>query len=505
MKQWISVALLSVSLIAAAGIQEAKALQIDWGGQFWADQHWLNNYQLSRARPGVDADPIFTGAGGPYVPGVGQKNVVWYSMFLRLNPKLIVNDSINIKSQWHVGSPIYGFFGRSFPTTGDERLNFTGSQKDNFAIGAQRVWANLITDFGTIELGRAPIHWGLGAIWNSGDELFERFQSTGDMVRLTSKFGNFSISPSLVKIAMGRNAAGSSDAAGNITQGSDDITDYNLAVKYDNSEEDFELGMMWTKRTGSGAQTELQFNNAGTGSRRISYNLFDFYAQKKWGRWHLGGELPLFNGELGALDGVNEFNYKTFAVVLKGGYTSDIWDVDLNVGHVPGQEPTAVGDRKFSAVFLHKNYKTGLIMFNYNLYGLANNNPDRVAAAAVNSPYDNQIVNANYVALTPSAKLDKWKIKTTIVAAWADQVAQAGRRFYNYNRRQFFNAIGNQSKFMGWEIDPGVEFKWDENFVIAWDVGFFFPGDFYKFANVPTQELQTDMMFASQVRAGITF
>ena len=30
--------------------------------------------------------------------------------------------------------------------------------------------------------------------------LFDRYQSTGDMVRLTSKFGNFSVQPALVKV-----------------------------------------------------------------------------------------------------------------------------------------------------------------------------------------------------------------------------------------------------------------------------------------------------------------
>lgn len=504
MKQWISVALLSVSLIAAAGIQEAKAIQIDWGGQFWADQHWLNNYQLSRARPGYDADPVFINANGPYVPGVGEKNIVWYAMYMRLFPKLVVNDSINIRSQWDVGSPIYGFFGRSFPTTGDERFNFTGSQAGNFAIGAQRVWASLITDFGTLEVGRAPIDWGLGAIWDAGNDLFDRYQSTGDLIRLTSKFGNFSISPALVKVAGGRNVGGASDASGAVVQGNDDVTDYDLAVKYDNSEEEFEFGMMWTKRTGSVAQDSIQFNTAGTGSHRINYSLFDFYARKKWGRWYLGGELPLFNGELGALDGANEFTYKTWALVLKSGYTSDIWDVDLNLGHVPGQPASSPGDKKFSAVYLHNNYNLGLIMFHYNLYGLSNNNPEIVTTGA-NSPYDNPIVNANFISLAPKAKLDKWTLKLGLVAAWADDVAKAGQRFYNYNRRQFATAVNNQASFMGFEIDPGVEFRWDENFIIGWDIGLFFPGEFYKFSNVPTQELQTDMMFASRVRAGITF
>jgi len=514
-KSFIRLAFAGLMVLSSLASAPAHALQLDWNGQFWFDNHWLNNYQLDRSRPGYDADPDFVSAGGPYVPGVGEKNVVWYSAFLRLQPKAIVNDSVSIRSEFHIGSPIYNFLGRGFPSgSGDERLNFTGAQKDSLSIAAQRFWANIVTDFGTIELGRAPIHWGLGAIWNSGDRLFDRYQSTGDMIRLTTKFGNFSIQPSLVKIAAGNNAGGASVSssnsngltlAGNAAQGNDDITDYNVAVKYDNSEEDFELGMMWTRRTGNVAQKSLFFNPQQSGSTRINYNLFDFSARKKLGRFYVGGELPLFSGDLGALDGRTEFTYKAFAIVAEAGYTSDVWDVNLKAGHVPGQPSTPSGDNKFKAIYLHKNYDLGLILFNYNLYGLGLNNPDSVTGVR-NSPYDGAIVNATYVALSPEAKLDKWTLRPTLVFAWADEVARSGNQFYNHQRRQFFNAVNNQSKFIGWEGDFAVGFRWDDNITLGWDLGVFFPGEYFAFSNVtgvPT--LNTSFMYASQARVGISF
>lgn len=515
-KHWLRAALLIsfwiICLTASIGSKRASAVQLDWSGQFWFDNHWLNNYQLSRARPGYDADPTFINSGGPYVPGAGEKNVVWYSAFLRLRPKLVVNDSLFIKSDWFVGSPIYGFFGRGYPSSGDERFNFTGSQKDSFIIGAQRVWANLITDFGTFEIGRAPIQWGLGAIWNAGDELFQRYQSTGDMIRLTTKFGNFSIQPAIVKVAVGNNVAGALGPNGDVIQGNDDVTDYDLAVKYDNSEEEFELGMMWTRRTGNTAQRTIFFNPQQLGSTRINFNIFDFYSRKKWGRFWLGGELPLFNGSIGSIDGVNEFDYKTFAAVFEGGYTSDMWDVGLKFGHVPGQPPSDTGDTRFRPVYLNKNYDLGLLMFNYNLQGLSgrsgliNNNPDTVGATNLNSPYDASVVNANYIALSPELKLDKWTLKSTFVVAFAPDVAQAGRRFYNYERRQLFNAVDNQSSFLGWEMDYGVAFRWDENTTLGWDIGLWFPGSYYQFTNVSgAAPFDTSFMFGSVVKVGVNF
>src|SRR5690606_4321563 len=104
----------------------------------------------------------------------------------------------------------------------------------------------------------------------------------------------------------------------------------------------------------------------------------------------------------------------------------------------------------------------GLIMFRYNIYGLANNNPD--TSINPQSPYDAGIVNANYFSLSPQAKVDKWTFKTTFVMAWAEQTAQTGKMFWNYNQRRFYNGNGNQGSSLGWEVDLGISFKWDENF-----------------------------------------
>ncbi|PMY12524.1 hypothetical protein C1X42_32810, partial [Pseudomonas sp. FW305-BF8] len=66
-------------------------------------------------------------------------------------------------------------------------------------ITAARLWLDTHTDFGTLQVGRAPMHWGLGAILNSGDGVYDRFQSTADTIRLVSKFGYFTFMPFYAK------------------------------------------------------------------------------------------------------------------------------------------------------------------------------------------------------------------------------------------------------------------------------------------------------------------
>ena len=73
-------------------------------------------------------------------------------------------------------------------------------------------------------------------------------------------------------------------------------------------------------------------------------------------------------------------------------------------------------------VYLHPNYKLGLLMFNYNFSNFAGtNNPNNPAtnttANGVKSIYDEPITNANYLMLGTTLTADKWRFSGTFVTA----------------------------------------------------------------------------------------
>jgi hypothetical protein len=133
----------------------------------------------------------------------------------------------------------------------------------------------------------------------------------------------------------------------------------------------------------------------------------------------------------------------------------------------------------------------------------ANNNASTQA-----SPYDNPIVNANYLNANGALHADKWTFKASYTYAQAPDGAQDGQNFYNTTRRQVFTDTagnGNQGTSLGWEMDYGVDFQWDEYLKFGFDFGMYFPGSFFQFANLPGQSLPTSMVYATDVKVGVSF
>ncbi len=496
----------------------AYAMNIDWSGYFRADHRFVHNYQIDKSAPGNSVDP---NAGGAYIPGEGDRSGTFTSVFMKLKPKVLVSDNVIVRSEWNVGDPIFGFFGRNIPSY--DRNSIFSQSKDGMSLSVARLWLDTHTDFGTLEVGRAPFHWGLGVIFNSGDKMWDRFQSTTDTIRLVSKFGFLTLMPLYAKEAMGRNLIGARNPLNDeVLAGSDDVTDYGLALKYNNPEEDLEAGVMYYKRNASDTQTNFYFPSTATkftpGANGMNLKLLDLFAHKKWRRLELAGEMPIFTGTVGDVNGVGARNsYRATAIALEAALNYDTWKHSLKLGRAPGQGPAPVtgkGD-SFGALYFHRAYKLGMIMFNYNLANFGDANPDAIpgttnptsAPAVVQSPFDAAIVNAKYLMLATEKHWEQWSLGLGWVYAKADQTASKGSDFYNHRSKQWNGAAANadQGDSLGMEFDAGTKYNWDDHITFGADLGFFFPGNYYAFINKADQEAQTNMVTAITLNAGTTF
>lgn len=500
--------------------QTGLAIELHWAGNFWAEYHFIKNYTMDGSDQGSVFDPNRAPGGTPlgyYIPAGGNTNATFQTLFLKLRPKIIVNDNIYLKSEWWLGNPATSIFGGSYPYTFEQRQFYSNQSRGSF-ISAQRLWGEILSDIGTIHIGRAPLDWGLGLVWNGGESLWSRFQSTGDVIRLVSKFGAFSFVPQFILYSAGNNVGGSCSypsfgyfLGGNCIPGigNGGVSEYALTLKYENLEEDFEGGVNFIRRLGGANQDPTSGTLGPHGVvGGMAFNTWDIYGRKKIGRFTLAGEAPITTGKVMGID------YSTFALATEVNWkSSDTWETSLKAGHAPGQSSSDVQSfDKFRAFYFHPNYRLGLILFNYQLAHFAGtpgpntDNNSSAPSSQLRSPFDNPVVNANYLMLTETVTSDKWKFHLSWIYAHALQSAQFGKYFYNtvQKRISLLPANKNQSQSLGWELDAGTSFQWDDSFLLRWDLGFFFPGDFYRFSNGPVDN-QTSVVFATALRAGITF
>lgn len=502
----------------------AHALTLDWAGHFRADHNFVHDYQMDKSAPGYSN----SGDTGEYIQGQGKKTTTFSSMFMRLKPRVLVNDNVIVRSEWNVGDPVAGFFGRGIPR--EDRNNPLSTQKDSMDLTVSRLWLDVHTDFGTLQAGRAPMQWGLGVIFNAGDGPFDRYQSTSDTIRLISKFGYLSLMPLYAKNAMGQNLAGARNPlTGNILTGSDDVTDYGLALKYENTEEDVEAGILYYKRNANDVQTNYYYPAGQAtyngGANGMNLKLINLYGKKSWRRVDLGAEIPIFSGAIGDMNGVGSRNaYKATAIAVEAGLNYDTWKHKLKLGTAPGQNPTQSGaanrGKTFSAMQFHRAYKLGQILFNYNLGNFGAANPDAVpsstAATATSpagtststtavSPYDVGITNTKYVMLSSEKRWEQWGLNFGVVWAKANESAVAGKDAFNHRTKQWFTSVANQGTNLGIEVDFGTRYNWDDNISFGADLGMLFPGDYYKFVNRAGRESPANTVTALSFSAATVF
>ncbi len=500
MKKWI------VLVVALAFTQSALAIDLDWSGQFRTEAAMISGFA-----PDTNADATTTYQGYE-IRNPGSNKAQFQTLFLRLRPKAIINDNVSIKTEWWLGNPVTGFYGSDFPgNTRSDQHFYNSTASAGSSITAQRFWAEFNTDIGLLQVGRAPQHWGLGAIAHSGDGLTDRYQSTGDTFRLIAKFGNFSLIPATVKYNMGngvaggcKNVAGVGQACDSLTGGMS-LTEYQIGLKYENVDEDFEGGVNFVRRI-AGPQSDVKWLNGAAGG--LNYTIWDIYMKKRAGKFNIGVEAPVFTGRLQGTP------YSSFAVATELSFqASDSWSLFGKFGQVPGQKnDTATTPTKWSFAYLNPNYKLGMIMFNYQFRNFGGpNHPNSTATVtssegSVRSIYDNPITNARYAMLGAALTADKWVFSTGFITATADEAAVAGSNFFNtWTRSMETNAAtSDQSTSLGMEFDLGAKLNWDEFTSIGIDMGLYMPGDFYNYtAQATAQDLGT--VFGVVATFGVKF
>lgn len=467
MSQFFSARMLALSLIFSIFTSSAHALDLDWHGQFRTETNWIYGYSHNKFL----TTPLATTDQGYFIPLNGDSPASFQNLFLRLTPRVLVNDNVSIYSNIWFGTPDKGIFGGNGNQT---TSTVTQTNTGNATISASTMYAEVATDFGTLTVGRVPLNWGLGVFWNTTDG-FDRMPSTADGFRLETKLGAFKFAPAMYKYRSGTNYGGAI-SSGLTTPGFSSASDYSFALTYNNDDEQMDLGLLFVRRL-AGMQAAivdpLSFTGSSTG---YAYNVWDFYLKKKAGIFTLSAEVPIVTGLVG------NNTYSTVAGAVKvDTQLDDHWKVKLNGGMAPGQDSLATGATatKYTAFYFHPDFRPGLLMFNYNYRNFSDGNA---------SPYYNPVTNAQYFSLGFDYNSNKWTHGFQWLYAMAAKVADgaAGGAYFNTLDGHFKgNNAGAtaQEKGLGFEIDYNLDYQWDEAFKLGFTTGLYFPGKFWEFSN----------------------
>jgi hypothetical protein len=77
------------------------------------------------------------------------------------------------------------------PVTGEETAIATADGTDSVGAGlvATRAWAEAYTPIGRFALGRMPMEWGAGLLWNAGNDPEDEYGDTADRLQFSTRVG----------------------------------------------------------------------------------------------------------------------------------------------------------------------------------------------------------------------------------------------------------------------------------------------------------------------------
>ncbi len=265
-----------------------------------------------------------------------------------LSPNLVIDDHFSIKSQWSLlTSPT--FTPNAATGLGSGQGGYIFGDISSQALVLNRAWLEWTSDFGVFRLGRMPVAWGYGLLWDAGNRIWDDYQTTQDRLEYRLHLGNvvgaLAYSKTRKLALLGDN---------------NDQEFYTIYLQYNNPEMDVEGGILFEKQSrASGQQADLI---AAGNPYPLSNNVVDVYLKKKISYFTFGGEIGWLTGDAADFNGDGKkdtlnavgavlsstFEYHSVKAFIELLYASG--DANLKAGHLNG------------FVLLHQNRRPGLII-----------------------------------------------------------------------------------------------------------------------------------------------
>jgi hypothetical protein len=491
-------ALFLLFIFSTLSINSAKALPIDWSGVFGADTHLISN----TCKSGDNVGPKYENDGSRVngtegTQGIsGDCNASFQTYVFKLNPQMIVNDGVTLKGEFSTGHIRGGFSGDNSANNQDGSGNnsyFFTTPAQRSSLNVNQMYMELYADTALVKIGRMSKHYGLGIVFDDGNDPWDRFLTMYDGIDAEMKVGNFSLIPYWAKISSYSETSSKAEPSGSF-----DVREAGVTAKYDNKNQDLVVSVLYAKRSSetknalynSEQDDAVEIFNRG----KTEITVIEPFISKKWNKLKVALEASLQSGDYG-----NVYNNSTKSTLSSQAFILDAkyelnpkWEVGFIGGQVSGDDGSTDG---FEAAYLHPNFHVADFMFRYNYAAFSEGGK---------SIFDASIMNTRFYKFHANYKADKWTWKSALIIAKAMETAQSGKDAYQHEEGYKFAAGQTQSDNLGWELDFGFDYRWNPNVTISGYYGYWKVGDYYSFTNA-AETLSLSNMHGGGVKATLEF
>lgn len=407
---------------------------IDWSGLYRLEGYYIDNTTLSQGKEGKT---------------YGLHHFV-------LNPKVVISDSIVFHSRFDILNTT------SFGTAANNQLgqiwgvNHSSSQSARTL--AQNGWAGHIEvsqaylvayqEYGSLVVGRAPVHFGLGMTHNAGTGMFDHWYDTRDLIGYKLRLGHFSLFPMIAK-------------AGSSSIGDIGHIDLLAHLQYESLHMNLDAGIFYWSRLDSG---ELKINNTQVESHH-NLQQFNLYFAKELGEFRVAVEMAQQMGSTEARLNTSsgQKSLSSQGLILEMDWSPKKLpqlDIGIDIGYASGDDLSTPND--YEGFIFDRNYDVALLMFNHPM-GMADylqtfpitqrgTNFDPTNKADIEA-ISNTFYFSPYVVYGLS---DKWWLKGRWIAAWLNQDPLSTDVHKDLGHELDFHVTFSPNKYVNWVTGLGV-------------------------------------------------
>jgi len=419
-------------ILTLSAMNPAQAAEVVWDGHYRTQVRYFDSLSVS-------ADNELT-----------EESSMWTDHRLRLQPTFILSDKVRLHTELDL---------LPFVTWGDESVVTTDlasgtsapivtsttvqspSAEDGSAglsnLQVRRVWGQIDTGLGQARIGRMPVEWGAGMIWNAGNDPLDEYGNTADRVQFTAPVGPVYLIGAYEVPYEG------------FVNDTDDVKQGTVGVAY--------LG----ETASIGSYNTYRWQSREDNSK---FRLFtgDIWAKATLGQAELEWELGFQLGGGDLSESINDVRITGLGSVLNARIHGAKLRAGIGLGISSGDANPF--DNEYRAFRFHPDYDIALLMFEEPMPVLAHDNPHafnnggrEYGAVRMNEG----IENAMYLRPSIGYRLrEDLTVDASLIAAQATKLPEELKEVRGY----------------GAEVDVTIEYTPFEHFSITSTSGLFMPG-----------------------------